>query len=74
MLLEDITAILGPIDDDLVAQIGKTGASPGELFEAWAWLNADEALASQGRSPSSGKVAELIALIEAAELDDDAPF
>ncbi|MBB4320504.1 putative membrane protein [Agrobacterium tumefaciens] len=74
MILEDITAILGPVDDDLVAQIYQTGASHGELSEAWAWLNADEALANQGRSPPSGKVAELIALIEAAELDDDAPL
>lgn len=67
MTLEQITAILGPVDTGLIAEISQTGASPGELAEAWAWFNADEALMNEGRSLPSGKVAELVGILEAAD-------
>jgi len=69
--MEEITAILGPLDEELVAEINKTGASTEELAQAWAWLNADEALINDGRPLPSGRVAELVALLEASELDAD---
>ncbi len=71
MKLEEITAILGPTDEPLVAAINQTGASAGELAEAWAWLNADEALVDEGRSLPSGKVADLVGILEAADLIDE---
>lgn len=72
MKLNDITAILGPVDDTLIAEINQTGASAGELAQAWAWLNADEALVNEGRSLPSGRVAELIRLLEVADPADEA--
>lgn len=72
MRLEEITAILGPVDEALIAEINQTGASAGELAEAWAWLNADEALVNNGRSSPSGRVADLIALLEVADPNDEA--
>jgi len=71
MLLEEIKAILGPVDETLIAQINQTGASAEELTQAWSWLSADEALINEGRSLPSGRVAELISLLEAAELDPE---
>jgi len=67
MRAQDITAVLGPVDEALIAEISQTGASPEELAEAWAWLNADEALINEGRALPSGRVAELVALLETLE-------
>ncbi|EUB99941.1 hypothetical protein PMI07_006222 [Rhizobium sp. CF080] len=72
MKLEEITTILGPVDEALIAEINQTGASAGELAEAWAWLNADEALVNDGRSLPSGRVADLVSLLEAADPPDEA--
>lgn len=71
MRVEDITAILGPVDEVLIAEINRTGATAEELAEAWAWVSADEALINEGRPLPSGRIAELVALLEASELDPD---
>lgn len=71
MRVEDITAILGPVDEVLIAEINRTGATAEELAEAWAWVGADEALINEGRPLPSGRIAELVALLEASELDPD---
>lgn len=60
----DVTALLGPVDDELAAEIVATGASPEELAEAWAWVNNDEALVNDGRPLPGGRVAELIDMLE----------
>jgi hypothetical protein len=66
---EDITAILGPVDEVLIAEINRIGASHAELAEAWAWVSADEALINDGRPHPSGRVAELVSLLEVLEQD-----
>ena len=71
MRLEDIRAVLGPVDETLIAEVSQTGATPGELAEAWTWLHADEALISEGRPLPKGRVADLIAILEAAEADTE---
>ncbi|MCJ9750754.1 hypothetical protein MOV61_08505 [Neorhizobium sp. BETTINA12A] len=67
---ENVIAVLGPVDETLVADILATGASVRDLAEAWAWVNADEALMSEGRKLPTGKVAELVDLLE---IDDEEP-
>ncbi|MBY5334972.1 hypothetical protein HFO99_13675 [Rhizobium leguminosarum] len=67
---EDVIAVLGPVDETLVADILATGASVRDLAEAWAWVNADEALLNEGRRLPAGKVAELVDLLE---VDDETP-
>ncbi|MBY5368151.1 hypothetical protein HFO98_19740 [Rhizobium leguminosarum] len=67
---EDVIAVLGPVDETLVADILATGASVRDLAEAWAWVNADEALMNEGRRLPAGKVAELVDLLE---VDDETP-
>jgi len=59
----DITAVFGPVDDTLVADIIATGATAEDLAKAWAWVNSDEALMGEGRRLPKGKVAELADLL-----------
>jgi hypothetical protein len=70
---EDVVAVLGPVDDGLVAEILGTGASPEELAEAYAWFTNDEALMNAGRPLASSRVGRLIDILEEAEEDEDEP-
>lgn len=68
---DEIAAILGPVDPMLIAEIAQTGATQEELAQAWNWVNADEALINEGRPLPSGRVAELIALLEPPDEEAD---
>jgi hypothetical protein len=68
---DDVVAVLKPAEDTVVAQIIATGASKEELTEAYAWLQSDEALMNVGRPLPSGRVGQIIAILQAVE--DDAP-
>ncbi len=67
---EDVRAVLGPVDDSLVAEILATGASQEELAEAYAWVTNDEALMNIGRPLASSRVGRLIDILEPAEEDE----
>lgn len=67
MAREDVVSVLGSVDEDLIAEIIATGASLEELREAWAWLDGDEALMSEGRPLPGVRIAALIDLLEADE-------
>jgi hypothetical protein len=67
----EVAAILGPVDETLLAEITLTGATREELAQAWAWVNSDEALVNEGRPLPAGKVAELVDLLTANEDDLD---
>lgn len=67
MSRDDVVSVLGPVDETLTAEIIATGASSEELREAWAWLNADEALMSAGRALPGTRIAGLIDLLEPDE-------
>jgi hypothetical protein len=67
MSVKEVTDVLGPVDEVLVADIVATGATSAELAEAWAWVNSDEALVGEGRHLPSGRVARLIDLLEPDE-------
>lgn len=64
---EQITSVLGPIDDVLAAEVLATGASLEELEAAFAWINADEALVNDLRPMPTGKVAQLIEILSAPD-------
>ena len=68
---KDITAILGPVDEALCAEIISVNPSAGELAEAWAWTNNDDALVDEGRALPTGKIAALIEILETASPDPD---
>lgn len=65
MIHDEILSVLGPVDDELVAELMATGASGAELKEAWNWLHSDDALMGEGRPLPGSRVANLIDLLEA---------
>lgn len=70
MTSEEVIAILGPVDETLVAEVIATGATQAELAEAFAWANNDEALMSEGRRLATGRAAALVDLLVS---DEDEP-
>lgn len=67
---EEIEQLLGPIDNQLAAEIAATDASAAELAKALAWVQSDEALVNDGGHLPTGKVAELIGILETADDED----
>ena len=63
----DVKDVLGPVDDSLAAELAATGATRDELAEAWAWVNSDEALISEGRHLPTGRVAALADILSPGE-------
>jgi hypothetical protein len=64
---EEVVAALGSVDDHLVAEILATEASSEEFAAARAWVANDEAPMNTGAPLASGRVAQLIELLEAAD-------
>jgi hypothetical protein len=63
MRREDVTSIIGPADDHVIAEIIATGATPEELAEAWSWTQNDEPLFNVGRRLASGRTARLVDIL-----------
>lgn len=68
---EDIVAIIGPVEDVVIAEIIGMGATSEELVEAYAWLTADEALMGSGRPLPASRVGRLIEILEAVDARDE---
>ena len=67
MTVDEIVAVLGPVDETVVADILKTAATAQELSLAWTWIHAD---ADQSGTPLSlGPAAELVGILESIERD-----
>ena len=60
-------SLLRSPDDTTVAEILATGASREELTEAFEWLQNNEALMNEGRPLPSGRVAQVMEILEADE-------
>ncbi|WP_184376152.1 hypothetical protein [Rhizobium sp. BK619] len=71
MTSEDVIAILGPVDETLIADVVATGANQAELAEAFAWTNSDEALMGERRPLPTGRTALLIDLLVSDEEELD---
>ncbi len=69
---DEIVAVLGPVDDILIADILRMDASAEELAMARGWAYCDEALANEGRPPPTGRVARIAEML-APPQDDDGP-
>ena len=68
---DDVIKAVGEIDDVAIAEIIGTGATSEELAEAHAWLANDEPLMNAGRPLPSGRVGELVEILEELEQDAD---
>jgi hypothetical protein len=63
----DVIRMLGPVDDQTIAQVIGVGATPEELTEAHAWLVNNESMMNAGRPLATGRVSQLIEILERAE-------
>ena len=68
---DDVITAVGDIDDVTIAEIIATGASAEELAEAQAWISNDEPLMNAGKPLPSGRVGELVEILEELEFDED---
>lgn len=62
-----VERVLGPVDDNLVAELALTGATEQELLEAHTWITNDEALVNEFRSLPSGRIGELVRILDALQ-------
>jgi uncharacterized protein (DUF433 family) len=68
---KDVIAMLGELDDDVIAEIIASGATLEELAEAHAWLTNDEPLMNAGRPLPSGRVARVVDIIAAISEEEE---
>ena len=64
----EITGILGPVDETMLVEIQRTGASAAEVLEAFARLEEDDAVGPVARRAATAKVVEVMAVLQAAEI------
>jgi len=69
---KNVTAMLGEFDDEVVAEIIATGATPEELAQAHAWLANDEPLMNAGRPLPGGRAARVIDIVAAITEEEEA--
>lgn len=67
----DVVAMIGSVEDTVVAEVLAMGATREELAEAHAWVMSDEALMNTGRPLPSGRVGRLVEILQAVE--DESP-
>ena len=67
---DEVIRILGPVDDETVAQVIETGATPEELIEAGTWMNNDESMLNIGRPLPAGRVLRLVEILERVEEEE----
>jgi hypothetical protein len=67
---EETRALVGPADDATLTAIIEMGLTRAELAEARAWIDNDEAMLNDGRSPS-GRVLRAVELLREQEEADD---
>lgn len=64
----EIRAILGHVDEVLLVEITRTGATAAEVLEAFIRLEGDDALGKEARRSANDAVRAVMALLLAAEL------
>jgi len=68
---EEIEHIVGSLDDSVVVEILRTGATREELVEAFEWNNADDVLARELHREPVGRIAELCEILARGQEDED---
>jgi hypothetical protein len=64
---DEVVRIIGPADDRTVAQVIGIGATLEELEEARSWVVNDEAMMNAGRPMATGRILQLIEILERVE-------
>ena len=68
-----IRAIVGNLEDDLVAEIIRLDATEAEILEAFTRLNADDAVTGETARAARGNVAAICEILERAEDEPEEP-
>ena len=64
----EFVKILGPVDQVLIADIQRTGATAAEVLEAFTRLDGDDAVGKEARRSTTARVAEVMGILQAAEI------
>ncbi len=63
----EIVEILGPLEDDLLARILSTGATPAEVLEAFTWATADDQIGTELEHRPRGAAARVYDILKSEE-------
>lgn len=66
----DVVAVLGPVDDELAAELLRMDVTSEEIALARAWLDREDALVDAHVPPPSGRIAQVIELLAASPEDE----
>jgi len=68
----EIIEIVGPLEDAVLMRIVETGATPGEVLEAFTWATADDQIGTELEHLPRGVVAQVYDILkrEEPELDE----
>lgn len=66
----DVTAVLGPVDEEIAAELLRMGATAEDLALARAWIEREDALADAHVPPPSGRIARIIDLLSEPPEDE----
>jgi hypothetical protein len=67
----EIREIVGPLEDEVVAQILDVEPTSAEVLDAYTWLRADERVQSRLERELHGKAARVFEILEQEEIDGD---
>jgi hypothetical protein len=62
-----VEQVLGPVEEELAAELAQPGATQAEHREAHAWVTSDDALVNDVRPLPSERVARLVEILEKPE-------
>ncbi|HEX3538395.1 MAG TPA: hypothetical protein VHU15_16680 [Stellaceae bacterium] len=69
----EVIAIVGRLDDAIVARIIATGATTDEVLEAFTWAQADDQIGTElghGRHGTVGEVYDILTSIDPDDFDE----
>jgi hypothetical protein len=69
----DIRNLLGDVDDIVIAEVLRLGATADELAEARAWIANNEPLMNSGKPLASGRIGRLVDMLASVEDEEFGP-
>jgi hypothetical protein len=67
----EVVAIVGRLDDAVIARILDTGATTAEVLEAFTWANADDQIGTELLRGRHGTVGDVYEILKSEEPDPD---
>jgi hypothetical protein len=66
----DIVGILGPLEEALLLEILKTGATAAEVLEAFTWMNDDDQIGTELERGPRGAVTRVYEILKREEPEE----